>query len=54
MSASSSAHVGDRVDGDADLADLALGTRVVAVVAHLRRQVERARQPGLAGVRAGT
>ena len=48
------AHVVDRVDGHADLADLALGPRVVGVVAHLRRQVEGARQAGLAGARAGT
>jgi hypothetical protein len=42
-------HVGDRVDGHADLAHLALGAWVVAVVAHLRRQVEGTAQPGLAG-----
>ena len=42
-------HVGERVDGDADLADLALGSGMIAVVAHLRRQIERARQAGLAG-----
>ena len=47
-------HVGQRVDGHADLADLALGAGVVGVVAHLGRQVEGARQPGLAGRRAGT
>ena len=47
-------HVLDRVDRDTDLADLALGARVVGVVAHLCGQVERARQPGLAGVRAGS
>ena len=33
-------HVLDRVDRDADAADLARGQRVVGVVAHLRRQVE--------------
>ena len=38
------------VDGHADLADLALGARVVGVVAHLGGQVEGARQPGLAGL----
>ena len=43
-------HVGQRVDGDADLAHLALGPGVVGVVAHLGRQVEGAREPGLAGV----
>jgi len=43
------AHVGHARDGHADFADLALGTRVVAVVAHLRGQVERTAQPGLAG-----
>ena len=37
-------------DRDADLADLALGARVVGVVAHLRGQVEGARQAGLACV----
>ena len=42
-------HVVDRVDGHADLADLARCERVVGVVAHLRRQVERDRQAGLAG-----
>ena len=44
------AHVGQRVDGHADLAHLALGPGVVGVVAHLGRQVEGARQPGLAGL----
>ena len=43
------AHVLDGVDGDTDLADLALGPRVVGVVAHLRGEVEGAREPGLAG-----
>ena len=33
-------HVVDRVDGDADAADLAGGERVIGVVAHLRRQIE--------------
>ena len=42
-------HVVDRVDRDADLADLAVGERVVGVVAHLGRQVEGHRQPGLPG-----
>src|SRR5207253_4210813 len=41
-------HVLERVDRDADLADLAVGHRVVGVVADLRRQVERDRKPGLA------
>ena len=41
-------HVVDRVDRDAGLADLALGARVIRVQAHLGRQVERDRQPGLA------
>ena len=44
------AHVGQRVDGHADLAHLALGPGVVRVVAHLGGQVEGARQPGLPGV----
>ena len=35
------AHVLERVDGHADLADLALGARVVRVVAHLRREGRR-------------
>ncbi len=39
------AHVIDRVDGDAYLADLTVGQRVVGVVAHLGRQVEGNRQP---------
>ena len=42
-------HVVDRVDRDADLADLAVRDRVVGVVAHLGRQVEGDRQPGRAG-----
>ena len=42
-------HVLERVDGHADLADLALGAGVVGVVAHLGREVEGARQAGLAG-----
>ena len=44
------AHVGQRVDGHADLAHLALGAGVVRVVAHLGREVEGAREAGLAGV----
>ena len=48
------AHVGQRVDGHADLAHLALGPGVVGVVAHLRRQVEGAREAGLARRRGGT
>ena len=42
-------HVVDRVDGHADLADLAVRDRVVGVVAHLGRQVERDRQARRAG-----
>ena len=41
------AHVGDRVDRYARAADLAPRHRVVGVVAELRRQVERDREPGL-------
>ena len=41
-------HVGERVDGDADLADLGVGDRVVGVVADLRRQVEGDGEAGLA------
>ena len=37
----SSVHVLDRVDRDADAADFARGHRMVGVVAHLRRQIER-------------
>ena len=48
------AHVLDRVDRHADAADLAARQRVVGVAAHLRRQVERDRQSGLARARAGT
>ncbi len=44
------AHVGQRVDGHADLADLALGPGVVGVVAHLGREVEGARETRLTGV----
>ena len=40
-------HVLDRVDRDAGPADLALRARVIGVVAHLRREVERDRQPRL-------
>ena len=42
-------HVLERVDRHPDLADLALGARVVRVVAHLGGQVEGAAQAGLAG-----
>ena len=42
------AHVADMGDRHADLADFALGVRMVAVVAGLRRQIEGDRQPGLA------
>src|SRR4029077_2189843 len=41
-------HVGQGVDGDADLADLAGAEHVVAVEAHLGGQVEGHREPGLA------
>ena len=40
-------HVVEHVDGDALAADLAERHRVVGVVAHERRHVERGRQPGL-------
>ena len=43
-------HVGERVDRDAGAADLALGERVVGVVAELGRQVERDREAGLPAV----
>ena len=41
--------VGERVDGDAALADLAERERVVGVAAHQRRQVERGREAVAAG-----
>ncbi len=41
-------HVGERVDRDALAADLAERARMVGVVAHQRRHVERGRQAGLA------
>ena len=41
------AHVADMRDRHADLADLALGVRMVAVIAGLRRQVEGDGQAGL-------
>ena len=37
-------HVFDRIDRDANFANLASRTRMIAVVPHLRRQVEGARQ----------
>jgi hypothetical protein len=43
-------HVLERRDRDADLADFALGARVIGVVAHLGGQVEGARQSGLTGL----
>ena len=43
-------HVGERVDRDAGAADLAERTRIVGVVAELRRQVERDRESRLAVV----
>ena len=42
-------HVLEGVDGDADLAHLAMCQGIVAVIAHLCRQVERDRQPALTG-----
>jgi len=42
------AHVFDRCDRDADAADLAARQRVVGIAPHLRRQVERDREAGLA------
>jgi hypothetical protein len=44
------AHVVEGVDRHADLADLAMGDRVVGVVAHLGGQVERHRQAAGAGL----
>ena len=41
------AHVVERIDGDAEPADLAERARVVAVEAHERRQVERGAEAGL-------
>ena len=41
-------HVGERTDGDAAFADFAFGERVVGVVAHQRRQIERGGEAGLA------
>ena len=49
-SAIEQAHVGQRVDRHSDLADLALGPRMVGVVAHLCRQVEGTREARLAGI----
>src|SRR5262249_22798184 len=40
-------HVLEAVDGDADLADLAARERMIRVAPHLRRQIERDRQPAL-------
>ena len=39
-------HVVERIDRDADPPDLACGQRMVRVVAHLRRQIERDAQTG--------
>ena len=47
ISRNSSRQVVDRVDRDADPAHLALRHRVVGVVAHLRRQIERGGEPHL-------
>ena len=47
-------HVLERVDGDADAADLAGGERVIGVVADLRRQIEGHAQAGDALARAGS
>jgi hypothetical protein len=44
-------HVVDRVDRDADLADLAVRDRVVAVVPHLGRQIEGDRESRRTGCR---
>src|SRR3546814_18040285 len=44
-------HVVDRVDRDARLADIAGNARVIAVIAAMRRQIERDRQPLLPGDR---
>src|SRR4029453_6223466 len=43
-------HVRDRVDRDAGPPHLPYGTLVVRVVAELRREVERHREPGLASL----
>ena len=43
-------HVGERGDGDAARAELALGLGIVGVVAVERRHVEGDREAGLAGV----
>src|SRR5690606_20302289 len=43
-------HVGERGNRHAALAHLALGARVVAVVSHQRREIERDRQAGLAAL----
>jgi hypothetical protein len=40
-------HVAQMPDGDADLADLAHGERMIGIVARLRRQIEGDREPGL-------
>jgi len=42
-------HVGHRVDGHADLADLTFGARMIGVVTHLGGQIESARETGLTG-----
>ncbi len=42
------AHVDQRVDGDPHLADLAPSHRVVGVVTHLGRQIERDTDPATA------
>ncbi len=47
------AHVAEMGDRHADLADFALGQRVVAVVAGLRRQIEGHRQAGLSAGQIG-
>ena len=41
MPSNSVGHVLDRIDRHADASDFARGERVIGVVAHLRRQVER-------------
>ena len=50
MSVEQRVHVLDAVDRDADTADLALRARRIRVDPHLRREIERDAQPGLAGV----
>ena len=46
-------HVAEMADRHADLADLALGQRVIGVVAGLGRQIEGDREPGLTAAQVG-